>query len=189
MKSFNGKTPRIAESAFVSEAAYVVGNVEIGENSSVWPGAVIRGDFGSIKIGNNTTVEDGCVIHAGSPETIMKNLTIGDNVHIGHGAVINCQRIGNKVLIGMNATLLHDAEIGSQCIIGAGGGTDVAQAVAHRAKKITALEMNQQIIRLMLGPLREFSSGLYNRQDVEIISAEGRSFLQTTRQKYDIINI
>ena len=61
IRSFNGKTPQIAESAFVSEAAYVVGDVEIGENSSVWPGAVIRGDFGQIKIGQNTQVEDNCV--------------------------------------------------------------------------------------------------------------------------------
>ena len=69
IKSFRGKTPRIAESAFISEAAYIVGDVEIGENSSIWPGAVIRGDFGKIKIGENTAVEDNSVIHSGSPST------------------------------------------------------------------------------------------------------------------------
>ena len=58
IRSFDGKTPKIADSAFISEAAYIVGDVEIGENSSVWPGAVIRGDFGSIIIGRNSTVED-----------------------------------------------------------------------------------------------------------------------------------
>ena len=122
IRSFNGKTPRIATSAFVSETAYVIGDVEIGENSSIWPGAVVRGDFGSIKIGKNTAVEDNCVIHSGTPSTpsYREDVTIGDNVHIGHGAVINCRRIGNNVLIGMNATLLHDAEIGDSCIIGAG---------------------------------------------------------------------
>ncbi len=122
IRSFNGKTPRIAESAFVSEAAYIAGDVEIGENTSIWPGAVIRGDFGSIKIGKNTIVEDTCVIHSGSPSTpaAMADVTIGDNVQIGHGAVINCRRIGNNVLIGMNATILHDAEIGDFCVISAG---------------------------------------------------------------------
>ena len=122
IRSFSGKTPKIAQSAFVSEAAYVVGNVEIGENSSVWPGAVIRGDFGKIKIGSNTAVEDNCIIHSGSPSSPtppISDVTIGDNVHIGHGAVINCRRIGNNVLIGMSATILHDAEIGNFCIIGA----------------------------------------------------------------------
>ncbi len=120
IRSLSGKTPRIAESAFVSEAAYVVGDVEIGEISGVWPGAVIRGDFGAIRIGKNTNIEDACVIHSGSPSNIVGDVTIGDNVHIGHGAIVNCRKIGNNVLIGMNATILHDAEIGDFCVIGAG---------------------------------------------------------------------
>ncbi|MBW1767465.1 MAG: gamma carbonic anhydrase family protein, partial [Deltaproteobacteria bacterium] len=120
IKSFKGNTPRIAESAFVSEAAYVVGDVEIGENSSVWPGAVVRGDFGRITIGYNTAIEDNCVLHSGSPTTPpILDLSIGDNVVIGHGAVVNCKSIGSNVLIGINATLLHNAEIGDYCIIGA----------------------------------------------------------------------
>ena len=118
--SFDGKTPKIAESAFISEAAYVIGDVEIGENSAVWPGAVIRGDFGQIRIGKNTNVQDNSVIHSGSPSSLIRDLTIGDEVHIGHAAVINCRRIGNNVLIGMNSTVLHDVEIGNFCVIGAG---------------------------------------------------------------------
>ena len=122
IRSLRNKVPKIAESAFISEAAYVIGEVEIGEYSSVWPGAVIRADFGSIKIGKNTAVEDNCVIHSGTlsnPE-YREEVVIGDNVHIGHGAVLNCRKIGNKVLIGMNATVLHDVEIGNSCIIAAG---------------------------------------------------------------------
>jgi carbonic anhydrase/acetyltransferase-like protein (isoleucine patch superfamily) len=122
IKSLGDKTPKIAKSAFVSEAAYVIGEVEIGENSSVWPGAVIRADFGSIKIGQNTAIEDNCVIHSGSPSNTdyREEVTIGDNVHIGHGAVLNCRQIGNSVLVGMNATVLHDVEIGNSCVIAAG---------------------------------------------------------------------
>ena len=120
IRSFNGKTPIIAKSTFVSETAYVIGDVEIGENSGVWPGAVIRGDLGSIKIGQNTAIEDNCVIHSGSPSSPVQDVIIGDKVIIGHGAVINCCRIGDNVLIGANATILHDAEIGNFCIIGAG---------------------------------------------------------------------
>jgi carbonic anhydrase/acetyltransferase-like protein (isoleucine patch superfamily) len=119
IRSFDGKTPRIAPSAFVSEAAYVVGDVEIGEDSSVWPGAVIRGDFGPIRIGRSTAVEDNCVLHSGSPKDLRQALVIGDRVQIGHGATVNGKRIGSCVLIGMNATVLHDAEIGDYCIIGA----------------------------------------------------------------------
>jgi len=118
IRSYNGKTPRIAESAFVSETAYVVGDVVIGEGSSIWPGAVIRADTGQIIIGYNVAVEDNVVIHSGFPPD--GNVVIGDMTHIGHGAVINCRKIGDNVLIGMNATILHDAEIENSCIIGAG---------------------------------------------------------------------
>ena len=117
IRSLGNKIPKIAESAFINEAAYVIGDVEIGENSSVWPGAVIRGDFGKVKIGKYTAVEDNCVIHAGGSPT--GDITIGDRVLIGHGAVINCRKIGNRVLIGMNSTILHGAEISNFCIIGA----------------------------------------------------------------------
>lgn len=121
IQSFKGKTPKIAPSVFVSEAAHIIGDVEIGKNSSVWPGAVVRGDFGKITIGKNCAIEDNCVIHSGSPsyENSICELLIGDNVHIGHGAVMNCREIGNNVLIGINATILHDVIIGNFCIIGA----------------------------------------------------------------------
>jgi len=133
IRSFNGKTPRIAESAFISEAAYIVGDVEIGENSSVWPGAVIRGDFGSIRIGRNVSVQDGSVIHSGAPSTVAVDVTIGDEVHIGHSAVINCCRIGNNVLIGMNATVLDGAEVGNSCIIGAGCVVNEGMVIPDRS--------------------------------------------------------
>ncbi len=114
IRSFNGKTPMIAKSTFVSETAYVIGDVEIGENSGVWPGTVIRGDFASIKIGCNTMIEDNSVVHSGVP------MEIGDNVTIGHSTVVHGIRIGNNNLIGNNATILDNAEIGSFCVIGAG---------------------------------------------------------------------
>jgi len=120
IRSFRGKSPKIAESVFISEAAYIVGDVEIGENSSIWPGAVIRGDFGKIRIGKNNAIEDNSVIHAGTHNAPTGDLNIGNNVHIGHGAVINGKSIGDNVLIGMNATILHEVVIGDFCIVGAG---------------------------------------------------------------------
>ena len=114
IRSFNGKTPQIAESAYVNETAYVIGDVEIGENSGVWPGAVIRGDFAHIKIGSNTMIEDNCVVHSGTP------LEIGDNVIVGHGVVVHGKKIGSNNLIGNNATILDNSVIGDYCIIGAG---------------------------------------------------------------------
>jgi carbonic anhydrase/acetyltransferase-like protein (isoleucine patch superfamily) len=122
IQSFNGKTPKIADSVYLSESSHIIGDVEIGENCSIWPGAVIRGDFGKITIGKSCAVEDNCVIHSGSPgaDNSICDLTIGEKVQIGHGAVLNCRSIGSHVLIGINSTILHDVDIGSFCIIGAG---------------------------------------------------------------------
>ena len=114
IRSFNGKTPKIDDSAFVSETAYVVGDVTIGKNSGVWPGAVIRADFGPIVIGENTMVEDNSVVHGADA------MEIGSNIIIGHGVVVHCKKIGDNCLIGNNATLLDDSEIGANCTIGAG---------------------------------------------------------------------
>lgn len=113
IRTFNGKMPKVADSAFVSERAYVIGDVEIGENSGIWPGAVIRGDFGLIRIGRDCQVEDNSVVHSGT------NMEIGDGVIIGHSAVIHGLKIGNNVLIGNNATVLDFAEIGENCIVAA----------------------------------------------------------------------
>jgi carbonic anhydrase/acetyltransferase-like protein (isoleucine patch superfamily) len=114
IRSFNGKTPRIAESAFVSESAYVIGDVEIGENCGIWPGVVIRGDFAPIRIGRGTDIEDNSVLHTATP------MEIGENIIIGHGVVMHGQKIGNNTLVGNNATILDEAEIGDNCIIAAG---------------------------------------------------------------------
>ena len=133
IRAFNGKTPKIAASAFVSEAAYVIGDVEIGEHSGIWPGAVIRGDFGTIRIGENSHVQDNCVIHTGP-----KGLTIGDNVHIGHGAIVHCRKIGNNVLIGNNASVLDDCEIGDFCVISASSAVTPRTKIPDRSLVIGA---------------------------------------------------
>jgi len=134
IRSFNGKTPRIADSAFVSEAAYVVGDVEIGENSSIWPGAVIRGDMGRITIGKNTAIEDNCVIHAGTPQIPwFEDAHIGDNVIFGHGALSNGKYIGNNVIVGIGAKILHDVEIGDYSIIAAGAVATEKMKIPERS--------------------------------------------------------
>ena len=112
--SFNGKTPRIAESAYINKTAYIIGDVEIGEECTVWPGAVIRGDISSIKIGARCHVQDNCVIHAEYP------LEIGDNVLLAHCVMMHGAKIGNNTLIGNNATVLDNAEIGNFCVVAAG---------------------------------------------------------------------
>ncbi|MCH7494590.1 MAG: gamma carbonic anhydrase family protein [Candidatus Marinimicrobia bacterium] len=114
IRSLDGNKPKIHPSVFVSEAAYIVGDVEIGEGSSIWPGAVIRGDYGKIIIGKNCSIQDNCVLHTDD------YLELGDNVLMTHGAVIHGGTIGNNVLIGMNATVLDGATVGEGSIVAAG---------------------------------------------------------------------
>jgi carbonic anhydrase/acetyltransferase-like protein (isoleucine patch superfamily) len=114
IRELGEKKPKIVESAFVSEAAYVVGDVEIGENSSIWPGAILRADRFRIRIGANSNIQDNCVVHAG-----FSDINIGNNVTIAHGSTIHGARIGNNVLIGMHAVLGNQSEIEDFCMIGA----------------------------------------------------------------------
>lgn len=97
---------------FIHEKSHVEGDVQLGENVSVWPFASVRGDEGKISIGDNTNVQDNVTIHG--------TITIGKNVTIGHGAVVHGKKIGDNILIGMNATILHNVIIGDWCIIAAG---------------------------------------------------------------------
>lgn len=114
VRALGSKVPKISPTAWVSEAAYVVGDVELGDGSSVWPGAVMRGDFSSITVRTNTVIEDNCVVHTGEP------LVIGDNTIIGHSVVVHCRQVGANCLIGNQAILLDGAEIGDFCLVAAG---------------------------------------------------------------------
>ncbi|MBN1662145.1 MAG: gamma carbonic anhydrase family protein [Deltaproteobacteria bacterium] len=151
IRSFEDKTPKIAASAFISEAAYVVGHVEIGEYSSVWPGAVIRGDYAGIVIGSYVHIEDNSVVHCGMP------LSMGDNIICGHGAVVHCARVGSHILIGSHATLLDGVEIGDYCIIAAGSlvvpGMKIpaGSMVMGVPAVITGTLTEKQILRLKAG--------------------------------------
>lgn len=106
----------ILKEVFVADGAKIIGDVIIGENSSVWFNAVIRGDSNSIVIGENTNVQDNAVLHTSH----SNGLKIGDNVTIGHGAIVHGCTIGNNVLIGMGAIVLDGAVVGDNCMIGAG---------------------------------------------------------------------
>lgn len=104
------------DTSVICPSAQVLGDVELGENASVWHGAVIRGDVAPISIGNNSNVQDNCVIHCSDDFPVV----IKDNVSIGHGAVVHGCTLEDNVLIGMNATVLNGAHINKNSIVGAG---------------------------------------------------------------------
>lgn len=113
--NFGGKKPRIDRNVFVAEGAMIIGDVRIARDSSIWFNAVIRGDQGGIEIGRNVSIQDCCVLHSSS----KYSLKVGNNVVIGHGAVIHGCNIRSNCLIGLKSVILNDAEIGEWSIVGA----------------------------------------------------------------------
>ena len=111
----DGTQPRVADSAWVADSAQVMGNVVLGEDSSVWFGTVIRGDTETITVGRGSNIQDASVLHA----DIGKPLTIGDNVTVGHQVMLHGCTIGDESLIGIGAIVLNGAKIGKYCILGA----------------------------------------------------------------------
>ena len=122
VRSFENHIPQLGKKVFIDPTALVLGQVIIGDDSSVWPMTTIRGDVHSISIGSKTSVQDGCVLHvthAGPYNPKGHDLVIGDNVTIGHKAMIHGCIIENNCLIGMGAVIMDDAVIHSNVILGA----------------------------------------------------------------------
>jgi len=113
--SYNEHTPRVHESVFVAPGAYLIGDITIGEQSTVWFNAVLRGDEDAIVIGKRCSIQDNATIHLfeGSP------VVIEDDVTVGHNVILHGCKVGKRSIIGMGSTILDGVEIGEECIIGA----------------------------------------------------------------------
>ncbi|PAV47376.1 gamma carbonic anhydrase family protein [Pseudomonas sp. HAR-UPW-AIA-41] len=123
IRPFQDMTPRLGERVFIDDSAVVIGDVSLGDDSSVWPLAVIRGDMHRIRIGQRSSVQDGSVLHithAGPFNADGWPLTIGDDVTIGHKALLHGCSVGNRVLIGMGAIVMDGAVIEDDVVLGAG---------------------------------------------------------------------
>ena len=150
-----GVTPKIGQQCYVASNATIVGDVVMGDECSVWFNAVIRGDVNSIRIGNKVNIQDGVIIHC----TYQKaSTTVGNNVSIGHNAIVHGCVIHDNVLIGMGAIIMDDAEVGSNSIIAAGAvvleGTKIEAGViyggvpARKLKDIPSELISGQIQRI-----------------------------------------
>jgi len=114
--SFDGFTPQIGKNVYIAPGASIIGQVQIGDNSSVWFNSILRGDIGPITIGQGTNIQDLCVIHLNEGQPVI----IEDNVSIGHSCVLHGCRIRQGSLIGMGSIILDNSEIGENCLVGAG---------------------------------------------------------------------
>ena len=157
IRSLDGKTPTVHETAYVSEFAFVIGDVEIGAQSSVWPGAVVRADSGKIVIGERSNVQDNSTLHADA------DASIGNDVTIGHGVVCHARAIGDHSLIGNGAVLNDGVEIGQWCLIAAG-------SVVPEKTKIP----DRSIVRGVPGRV---IGGIHDRH-AEMIRIAGESYVE-----------
>ena len=123
IRNFQGIRPQLGAGAYVDDSAQVIGDVRLGEDSSVWPLATIRGDVNKIRIGARSNVQDNSVLHVthdGPYSPGGMGLTIGDDVTIGHGVILHACTIGNRCLIGMGAIVMDKAVLEDDCFIAAG---------------------------------------------------------------------
>ncbi len=154
IRTFEGITPVIAASTFIDEMAVVIGNVSIGEDSSVWPAAVIRGDVNTITIGSRTSIQDGSVLHVNHDDEYNPGgdpLHVGSNVTVGHKVMLHGCTIQDRCLIGMSSTILDKAVVESNTIIGAGSLVSPGKVLesgylyvgtpARQVRKLTAEEL------------------------------------------------
>src|SRR5688572_20977669 len=117
IRAFGNKRPDLDPSAFVADNATVIGDVTLGARSSLWFGAVVRGDVFHVRIGSETSIQDNTVIHVTHDRFAT---TVGDRVTVGHGVILHGCTVRDLVIVGMGAVILDQAEVGERCIIGAG---------------------------------------------------------------------
>ena len=113
---FRGTKPKISSDAYVSPSATLIEDVEVGEGSSIWENAVLRGDMDRIRVGRRSSIQDNCTIHT----DIGGQCIVGDYVTVGHNAVIHGSTVHDYVIVGMNSTLLEESEVGPNSIVAAG---------------------------------------------------------------------
>jgi carbonic anhydrase/acetyltransferase-like protein (isoleucine patch superfamily) len=155
IRAFRGKRPVIAPSAYIDPASVIIGDVTIGEDSSVWPMCVIRGDVYHIRIGARTNIQDGSVLH------VMRNeweLILGDEVTVGHSATLHGCRIESLCLIGMGAIILNGAVIGAGSIVAAGALIPERTVIPPRSLVMGAPgKVKSTLTELHLASIRDYA--------------------------------
>ncbi len=147
IRSYKGKEPKIAETAFLAENCVIIGEVELRDKANIWYGAVLRGDEGSIEVGENTNIQDNATVHTAKEFPVV----LGKNITVGHNAVVHGCTVGDGTMIGMGAVVLNGAKIGKGCLIAAGALVkegaqipDYSLCVGVPAKVIRQIDENAQ---------------------------------------------
>jgi carbonic anhydrase/acetyltransferase-like protein (isoleucine patch superfamily) len=126
---FDGKKPKVHGNAYVSPRSSLIGDVEIGEDSSIWEFAVLRADMNYIRVGKGTSIQDNATVHT----TFINPTVIGDYVTAGHNSLIHACEIGDRTVVGMGAIVLDGAKVGKECVIGAGSVVTQGSIIPDRS--------------------------------------------------------
>ncbi len=160
--------PQIGKNVRIHETAVVIGRVTLGEDVSLWPGAVLRGDMDFIQVGNRTNIQDGCVFHTDTNFPAI----IGEDCVVGHQACVHACKVGNRCLIGIGSILLTGAEIGDECIIGAGALVPEGKKIPARSLVVgvpgkIVRQVTDEDVRMILSGVKEY---LHLREQLPILN-------------------
>jgi len=172
LRSYKGTWPRLGERVYVDPSAQVIGDVRLGDHSSVWMNAVVRGDVHSIHIGAYSNIQDNCVVH------VFKALhptVVSDHVTVGHSVTLHGCRIGSYCLIGMGATILNEATIGDECIVAA--GTLVPEGMQVPAGRLVMglpAKVRREVTAEEREGLRRYAQNYFEYKETYLAEAEAR---------------
>ena len=162
---YRGRAPVIGENVYIAPNAAVIGDVVVGDHSSIWFGATVRGDYGPIRIGERCSVQDSSTVHVFHDDTGPVPTEIGDDVTVGHGAVIEGCVVGNGVLIGANAVLLPGVTIGQGSVV-------AASALVRSGEQVPPETMVAGVPARQVGPVSEASSSLARFSAAEYVALQ-----------------
>lgn len=167
IRPYRGRRPTVADSAYIDLSAQVIGDVVVGERSSVWCNATVRGDVNSIRIGEETSVQDNCCLHVDGD----KPLELGDRVVVAHSATVHACVVEQECLIGMGATVLSGARIGSGSIVAAGSVVLEHQQIPPRSlvmgvpAKVRRTTTDEELARIRHNAQRYVERGRAYREE------------------------
>ena len=162
---YRGAVPTVGENVYIAPNAAVIGDVVIGAHSSIWFGATVRGDFGPIRIGERCSVQDSATVHVFHTEEGPMPTEVGDDVTVGHGAVIEGCVVGNGVLIGANAVILPGVSIGHGSIV-------AASALVKGGEEVPPLSVVAGVPARVVGPVNAASSSLAQFAAAEYVALQ-----------------